>query len=317
MRISLGFVAAAVADDAGGISKFGPGQCVSVQRSDHGTCVLTTDCGADTSNFEFAFLCESPEGRVQKHSFGFGGFDPKENFDTQVKCRVCRPPSLEAAIHLGAEAASEVGGADPAPTTAPAAAPAAAPGDPTAATEAPAVNAAPNKPAEAAFYGPNHCVSAYRSMQGTCVIETKCSADDIKDYNFGVTCVDEKGESARHLFGKDSFDPAEVFDTLIQCRMCLGLDASDGAIPNSKGQDAAATLVSNGGTAVDMALESRLTSLEEKVESLEAKVTNLEKPAKTASAALLRRGNPEATAIATDSPSNNALEANADDDWGY
>jgi len=36
----------------------------------------------------------------------------------------------------------------------------------------------------------------------------------------------------RHLFGKESFDPEETFDTLISCDKCLGLEEtpSDGAL---------------------------------------------------------------------------------------
>merc|ERR1711937_1005201 len=55
-----------------------------------GTCVLQTNCaGVDTSKFEFAFDCLSSAGLLQKHSFGFGGFDDIEEYDTAVKCKEC------------------------------------------------------------------------------------------------------------------------------------------------------------------------------------------------------------------------------------
>merc|ERR1711904_58718 len=58
-----------------------------------GSCVLSTNCdGLDLSAFEFAFDCKAPDGVVQRHSFGFGGFDAQEEFDTSVKCSTCSEP---------------------------------------------------------------------------------------------------------------------------------------------------------------------------------------------------------------------------------
>merc|ERR1712139_550359 len=61
-----------------------------------------------------------------------------------------------------------------------------------------------------------------------CMMKTDCKkqADDgkLKDYDFGLTCVAEDGKSVRHLFGTNSFDPEETFDTLIDCKLCIGLD---------------------------------------------------------------------------------------------
>lgn len=73
---------------------WGPKHCVSVSRkSDTGTCVLQTDCGnMNLDDVEFAFTCQRP-GILQKHSFGKGGFDSQETFDTSVECDVCGLPS--------------------------------------------------------------------------------------------------------------------------------------------------------------------------------------------------------------------------------
>jgi len=75
--------------------RFGPADCVSLELSGSGTCVITTDCqGQDTSNVEFAFDCEGAEGdAVMRHSFGRGGFDANEQFDTEVRCSRCSAPS--------------------------------------------------------------------------------------------------------------------------------------------------------------------------------------------------------------------------------
>jgi hypothetical protein len=72
---------------------WGPQNCAEIFRSaTTGTCVIRTSCEAvDISNFEFAFDCES-SGEVQRHSFGKGGFDDDDEFDTSVKCTACVPP---------------------------------------------------------------------------------------------------------------------------------------------------------------------------------------------------------------------------------
>jgi len=77
---------------------------------------------------------------------------------------------------------------------------------------------------EVVKYGPDSCVSTYRSPAGHCVVATKCAEADISDYEFGLVCVDKVGRPVRHLFGKGSFDPEEVFDTVIPCDQCLGLE---------------------------------------------------------------------------------------------
>jgi len=84
-----------------GVSKealpFGPAGCASVARSKSGTCVLTTSCdGEDLSRVEFAFNCRESKkqgGGLVRHSYGQGGFDSLEDFDTGVKCSRCSPSS--------------------------------------------------------------------------------------------------------------------------------------------------------------------------------------------------------------------------------
>merc|ERR1719201_3146253 len=73
-------------------------------------------------------------------------------------------------------------------------------------------------------YGPNDCVSTYKSKEGRCIMQTDCKKADIANYEFGLVCVDKTGSPVRHLFGKDSFDAEETFDTLIKCDQCLGLE---------------------------------------------------------------------------------------------
>mmetsp|Transcript_15014 Transcript_15014/g.33012 ORF Transcript_15014/g.33012 Transcript_15014/m.33012 type:complete len:366 (+) Transcript_15014:117-1214(+) len=341
---------------------FGPSNCVSVQRSEGGTCVLSTDCPSVQliNNFEFAFLCTTPDHRVQKHSFGVGGFDVQETFDTQVACTSCRAPGVASFMRrnapAGAVSAVRTGRRevqpDAAATTAapaPAPAPAADQVDPPAATttvttttvatttapevdEAPAstttvrpVNAEKGKPAEASVYGPKHCVTTYRSPAGTCIMETRCNGVDITNYDFGLTCVDSRGESTRHLFGKNSFDQFETFDTLISCDMCLGLDTDTAVEADAKN---ATPAVASGNTA---ALEAKVEKLESEVVTLEARVEKLEATSTTAAPApqalLVHRrkvvAQQPAVAAAADpepeqepeQPEQSAVDDG--DDWGY
>jgi len=81
-------------------------------------------------------------------------------------------------------------------------------------------------PAHAAFFGPGGCVATFRSPKGSCIMQTRCAKQDAADYEYGLTCVDDKGVSTRHEFGAGSFAAEETFDTLIQCKLCLGADVS-------------------------------------------------------------------------------------------
>mmetsp|Transcript_21618 Transcript_21618/g.52727 ORF Transcript_21618/g.52727 Transcript_21618/m.52727 type:complete len:363 (-) Transcript_21618:62-1150(-) len=338
---------------------FGPSNCVSVQRSEAGTCVLSTNCPSVQliNNFEFAFLCTTPDHRVQKHSFGVGGFDSQETFDTQVACTSCRAPGVASFMRrnapAGAVSAVRTGRADPpdAGATTAAPAPAADQADAPATTttvttttatiaattaaeadEVPAttttvrpVNAEKGKPAEASVYGPKHCVTTYRSPAGTCIMETRCNGVDITNYDFGLTCVDSRGESTRHLFGKNSFDQFETFDTLISCDMCLGLDTDTTVEADAKNATPAAA---TGNTA---ALEAKVEKLESEVVTLEARVEKLEATSTTAAPApqalLVHRRKLVAQQPAAAAPAEPEAEQEPEqpeqsavddgDDWGY
>lgn len=54
-------------------------------------------------------------------------------------------------------------------------------------------------------------------------MRTECQDVDTEDFNFGLVCVDNVGRPVRHLFGTNSFENEETFDTLITCDQCLGL----------------------------------------------------------------------------------------------
>jgi hypothetical protein len=165
MKSTLGsiifFVAAAVKveKDADAAFKYGPEHCVQLSRSKEGTCVIETNCPADSiGNFTFDFLCTDGGGGEVIHSFGTGGFLDEETFDTGVTCKTCSP--AEGGVLLTAES-------DEATTAAPAAAEEAVP------------------PKSASFYGPGSCVASYRSPSGTCIVETRCTGkeEQLKDYN--------------------------------------------------------------------------------------------------------------------------------------
>merc|ERR1719262_138484 len=73
-------------------------------------------------------------------------------------------------------------------------------------------------------YGPEDCVSTWRDGKtGHCQVKTNCTGIDTTTYMFGLICENDDGKT-RHLFGKDSFDSEETFDTLIPCKTCLALD---------------------------------------------------------------------------------------------
>mmetsp|Transcript_53454 Transcript_53454/g.153368 ORF Transcript_53454/g.153368 Transcript_53454/m.153368 type:complete len:607 (-) Transcript_53454:45-1865(-) len=279
-------------------SLFGPDYCVSLSQSSSGSCVIATNCeGHDLSQFEFVFDCDvANNGGVVRHSFGKGGFDVNEEYDTEVVCDRCAVPPYLLPTPPPAPKPKPVATpvvtkpVVPAPTAKlavtaaktpakrmahPAASATIAPAPLAKAAEAPApkvlaksaAQAAAPKPAAAASrqkkilkaslltrssasspapapekeeevkppprappppppvkYGPRGCVSTFKSKEGHCIMQTKCTSLDIKGYSFGLVCVDKIGQPVRHLFGKDSFDPVETFDTLISCDQCLGLE---------------------------------------------------------------------------------------------
>jgi len=253
---------------------FWPGGCVAVTRSPAGTCVINTDCeGSDISQTEFAFDCVGKG--IVRHSFGVGGFEGSEEFDTDVKCNHCRaaspskarpqPVNLHEEVPVQEKEAKETKGTkdateDKTEETAdaeeakeaekeeaakvikktekeeaekkiPVKKESKAPGDGTKPKEKTADagfsfpwSSKPDEPVKGVKYGPKGCVSVSRNTQGHCVMETRCKGVDMDNYEYGVVCVDQVGSPVKHLFGKDSFDPEENFDTLIKCKKCLGLE---------------------------------------------------------------------------------------------
>jgi len=268
MRASTGALWATLATKVGA-DFYGPERCISVTRSPEGSCVLATNCeGRDLSKFEFAFDCTLPKGGgLERHSFGVGGFDDVEEFDTDVHCDLCAAPGVDQPQPTPSPRRTTFGKVPVQPPVQPSpqahavaghAAPAHA--APVHALAMPVPHSAPknqihamqrsSQPAdspgliddeqpgwytpppgpdggesdEVVKYGPDSCVSTYRSPEGHCVVATKCAEADISDYEFGLVCVDKVGRPVRHLFGKGSFDPEEVFDTVIPCDQCLGLE---------------------------------------------------------------------------------------------
>jgi len=243
--------------DAMASRRFGPQNCVLVDRLSSGSCVLRTDChGLDTSSMEFSFDCWAPNGDIFRHAYGKGGFGEKEDFDTEVQCAQCHPPaqcqdapkksSSQAASKASIEGtvsfAKKKAGAHP---VVPLLSPFARAAGVVARTEenytkvAKVTGTAPQyaggmgdlatqkhiKAGPAvSMYGPKSCVSTWRSAEGHCVLQTACEKVDIASYEFGLVCVDAKGGKTKHSFGRGSFDNVETFDTLAECSECIGLD---------------------------------------------------------------------------------------------
>lgn len=274
MKFILGFTLIALGQGAILTSKsvgvsFGPQNCVSLTRSSAGSCVLSTSCeGVDTSTTEFAFDCINQN--VVRHSFGVGGFESSEEFDTEVKCGRCSSVLRQHQPEAAAPVKKVQAILEPTPTHAapmPAAqvveakvvAPPQAPPAPLPANQQQAhEEVVPGaivlnrkattkvKGQAQAFplsggssrkesppvvkYGPDGCVSTWRNGEGHCIMKTDCADANVagvpavKSYEFGLVCVDKNGSPVKHLFGKDSFDPKETFDTLIKCDQCLGLE---------------------------------------------------------------------------------------------
>jgi len=202
----------------------------------------------------FAFDCWSANGDIFRHSFGRGGFDEHEEFDTKVQCAQCHPPAADApkqvpkqvaakawtrtvsfakskaSQHPLADIVAKVAQAVPVVRVA---AVLARTEDNFTKSQAPPISggmgdlasskAATSGPATSR-YGPKNCVSTWRNSDGHCVVRTACQAVDIASYEFGLVCIDTKGIKTRHIFGRGSFDVAETFDTLAECSECIGLD---------------------------------------------------------------------------------------------
>jgi hypothetical protein len=66
------------------------------------------------------------------------------------------------------------------------------------------------------------------------MMKTQCQGIDTSKYTFGLVCATNDGAVVRHLFGVDSFDPVETFNTLLTCDKCLGLDDEPGPLALSR-----------------------------------------------------------------------------------
>lgn len=249
--VVLGITACDATKPASPVLGFGPRECVSISKSSTGTCVLSLDCedlvGANVqalAETEFAFNCVG--NGVVRHSFGHGGFEPNEEFDTNVKCDRC---DVATPMHLvqTAKPMESMKHASKAPV-APLAMPAhTAPVQPVSfkiqqkhaakqtvkKADSKAHSASGSKwffgskkqaSPEKVNYGPQGCVSVWKNKDGHCIMATDCAQHDIETYEFGLVCVDKVGSPVKHLFGKNSFDAKETFDTLIKCDQCLGLE---------------------------------------------------------------------------------------------
>merc|ERR1719181_371212 len=193
---------------------FGPNSCVSVSRSNKGSCVVSTNCGdKNISTLEFAFVCYNPGTSVPHalHSFGIGGFEANEVFDSGVRCHRCS--TVQNAFAGFDQTSMSLARSLPLGHTAP---------------SADLGTLKEMTPQEAAFYGPKACISTFRSPAGTCIVQTRCGTSDISAYDVGITCLDKSGDYTRYLFGKGNFEKEETFDTRIECEVCLGVGAESG-----------------------------------------------------------------------------------------
>eukprot|EP00927_Polykrikos_kofoidii_P054833 TRINITY_DN4918_c0_g1_i1.p1 TRINITY_DN4918_c0_g1~~TRINITY_DN4918_c0_g1_i1.p1 ORF type:complete len:524 (-),score=65.33 TRINITY_DN4918_c0_g1_i1:149-1720(-) len=216
------------------LATFGPHDCVTLSRSTKGTCVLTTRCSSvDTSNTEFAFVCLNPANSLPHalHSYGRGGFDEEEMFDTGVHCETCA--TVASAFYTGddevrkslkslprdmlpfsAVPAYDVIRTEVVDSRAQIVQPATYVGESTGSTWL----------AQATYYGPHSCVTTFRSPTGTCIVQTKCVQEALAMFNVGITCVDKKGSYARYIFGRNTFAAEELFDTHMECERCFGVN---------------------------------------------------------------------------------------------
>lgn len=217
-----------------GGAHYGPKKCVSLSRSSKGTCVLNTHCrglAEELAHFDFAFVCEN-HSKKQLHSFGLGGFDEVEEFDTAVECAKCDEPPAEHphhhhnAVNFGAQRSDNATKEDKQED---------APAKNKTVAKASDDDKTPDdmaKDSKVVNYGPGDCVSTYESTSGTCIVKTDCDPKKLNEswtsYEFGLVCIEADGAPVRHLFGENSFDPVEKFDTLIKCSQCLGLDSVGG-----------------------------------------------------------------------------------------
>jgi hypothetical protein len=208
---------------------------------------------------EFAFTCQKP-GLLQKHSFGKGGFDAEESFDTSVECDVCGLPSevskslkesekkfmskadksvakkkedmQEDSVEDGTTYVDEETSSTETKKEKP--------------VESKAVSLHRQEPATETYnkvsFGPSNCIETWlvpdkeQSTDGEggyCYVSTQCEnvqTEVFKKYPIGVIASNKDGVPVRHLFGKNSFNAAEEFNTLIRATGCYGLDETAEAV---------------------------------------------------------------------------------------
>merc|ERR1719487_2429744 len=128
-------------------------------------------------------------------------------------------------------------------------------------------DAAPTKDEKfrVATYGPDNCVSTYLSEKGTCILKTDCAEKKLDGFVFGLVCADAQGEMVRHVFGQNSYEHKETFDTLIPCTQCLGLDNFD-----------------SGKDTEEAVLKDEVETLKKDFNEMNVRVTTLEKKATAA-----------------------------------
>jgi len=298
---------------AANVSKFGPKNCVEISQSKNKTCVFSTNCKKeDITEFEFAFTCTTSDNEVAKHSFGLGGFDEKETFDTEVPCETCGPPpeavpgkvvmkrrNANVTPHRPKEKKPDDKKKKPKKITKHVTnLHSKAAQDPQEEKKSeekkeeevkppPVEDEVEMKEDDAEWYklvlkesqvetGPDNCVSIFRKKESsTCVIHTDCEKEKMDSYEFGLDCVDKNNMQVRHLFGRDSFLPNEWFDTLITCNLCLANSYSD---TDSVQMDARLDKLEKSVTK----LKDTMTTLEDKVDKVaKAEAPESDTPAKT------------------------------------
>lgn len=222
-------VAAAFGSASNHEVRYGPKDCVSVTRSHNGTCMLGTNCqGQDTSKLEFAFDCQSSKGDVVRHSFGLGGFDDVEEYDTEISCAKCKLPT--ALNKVEAQASKDGTGSRTLLSR----------NKPESKSSSSMVQAkrqtkqstaATKAKVGVSTFGPQACFSTWRNSDGHCVLQTRCRNVDISKYEVGFICVNSDAKPQKHMFGRSSFDAEETFDTLVPCAKCEGLETQGGTTP--------------------------------------------------------------------------------------
>jgi hypothetical protein len=97
----LAFITGALSvddDDDASVIRYGPSNCIRISQSSTGSCMISTECqGVDTSMAEFGFSCVREGKDTEWHSYGKGGFEASEEFDSGYKCDECGGPASDAA----------------------------------------------------------------------------------------------------------------------------------------------------------------------------------------------------------------------------